>query len=94
MIATPMSAIKAAEIHGANCMICQSLSGRRIEVPIDTICVHGDSAHSAAMVAKVRRHGEHLSAQGRSLRRSYWTRHIDDDDKFRSKDGAMSNLVR
>ena len=31
-----------------------SLSGKRIEVPIDTICVHGDSPHAVAMAAQVR----------------------------------------
>lgn len=33
----------------------ESLSGKRIEVPIDTICVHGDSAHAVAMAVQVRR---------------------------------------
>lgn len=32
----------------------ESLSGKRIEVPIDTICVHGDSQGAVAMAAKVR----------------------------------------
>ncbi len=31
-----------------------SQSGKRIEVPIDTICVHGDSAGAVAMAASVR----------------------------------------
>ena len=33
----------------------ESLSGKRIEVPIDTICVHGDSQGAVAMAAKVRK---------------------------------------
>lgn len=33
----------------------RSLSGKRIEVPIDTICVHGDSPDAVAMAAEVRR---------------------------------------
>ncbi|MEM9247822.1 MAG: 5-oxoprolinase subunit PxpA [Pseudomonadota bacterium] len=33
----------------------ESVSGKRVEVPIDTICVHGDTPGAVAMAAEVRR---------------------------------------
>ena len=32
----------------------ESISGRQIEVPIDTVCVHGDSAHSVVTARELR----------------------------------------
>lgn len=43
-----------------------TISGRRLETPIDTVCVHGDSPHSVSMARGVR---EALVAAGWTLKR-------------------------
>jgi UPF0271 protein len=45
----------------------ESISGKELKMPIDTVCVHGDSSHAVSMAAEVRRQLEEAGVEVRSF---------------------------